>query len=733
MSEDFSKGLLSDDAEQKLKDAIAAAGLSPSGTPGVVETPSTPVVESIKPESGEGGETHEDPMGGTRFDEFKDPFSELGLKDDGPLMMTEPEAPTKAPVEVVPSPAGPEQDIQNKRARIDEINKAVKNGTASSFYGFSPNWEEMANFEVTKLENEIRELEKGETAPTEAPVEKTPEPWVDISEPEPPTQYEDLPDASSKAPEVNTPATEPWVDISEPEPPVHYEDIPDTPPKAPEVVQPVPEGPIDYSKQAQAARDRLKAAGYLDADTAWKNKPIEGISKLAETEKRLKETREFREQIAKLEEQLRQMRERLEREEITPETPVEVPPAPPVTPEVPPTERPIGPSAVNAALEEYRLENLAELNRLRAKREGREAASGASLWERAKDKGPRVYSWLKERAKGLATFGYWEVRQAEKVRKAGTEVVDVMEAGTGAIRQEAFTDEDRELIKRRLRESGNDVENMSDEQLQITYDWLEGSIVGEKKEANQQIEDRLVEESIKKIEDRLRGRMGTGGYRTFGGEAVLENGYLPEAKAEEIRAKLRGAIGALRTSQIDRDIINYGKLVRGSIDPKWYKRYVAGGVEAALGFALVNWVVMPAVTGWAKAKFAAGAVKEGVKQVVASPDNILSLPTDVGIPPDAASELVGMTPGPEEVMAPLKDNLWSMGKGILQQQGIADPTNGQIMEVTKQLALDNQTSVAKWGLSASKWIDSMMPSGLPIHIGGALRVASVAARVAGVM
>jgi hypothetical protein len=700
MSEDFSKGLLSDDAEQKLKDAIAAAGLSPSGVP------NAPVVESIKPESGEGGETHEDPMGGTRFDEFKDPFSELGLKDDGPLMRTEPEAPTKAPVEVVPAPAGPEQDIQNKRARIDVINKAVKNGTASSFYGFSPNWAEMADFEVAKLEKEIRALEEGETAPVETPVEKTPEPWVDISEPEPP---------------------------------VRYEDIPDTLPKAPEVVQPASEGPIDYSKQAQAARDRLKAAGYLDADTAWKNKPIEGISKLAETEKRLKETREFREQIAKLEEQLRQMRERLEREEITPENPVEVPPVTPEvtevpeTPEVPPAERPIGISGADAALETYRLENLAELNRLRAKREGREAAAGASLWERAKDKGPRVYSWLKERAKGLATFGYWEVRQAEKVRKAGTEVVDVMEAGTGAIRQEAFTDEDRELIKRRLRESGNDVENMSDEQLQITYDWLEGSIVGEKKEANQQIEDRLVEESIKKIEDRLRGRMGTGGYRTFGGEAVLENGYLPEAKAEEIRAKLRGAIGALRTSQIDRDIINYGKLVRGSIDPKWYKRYVAGGVEAALGFALVNWVVVPAVSSWAKAKFAAGAVKEGVKQAVASPDNILSLPADVGIPPDAASELVGVTPGPEEVMAPLKDNLWSMGKGILQQQGIADPTNGQIMEVTKQLALDNQTSVAKWGVNASKWIDSMMPSGLPIHIGGALRVASVAARVAGVM
>lgn len=613
--------------------------------------------------------------------------------------------------------------VQAKRARIDEINNAVRNGSVSSLYGFKSDAMDQANVEVEGLEKEIRELEKKETIKAEVPVE------------EPTTIY------NFQNPAVYGP-------------PGEEAEVYPTPVSE---ISKKPETPIDYPAQARAsaksARENLKAKDYLDADTAWDNKPIEGISKLARTERNLKISREMREAeetIAELQKKIREMDEilsKLEHRRLTnPEVDISEPEPRPedpfvtekdldnvqTTPEVPPAEQLIGASGAAAALEAFRQENELELARLRARSEGREVTAGASLWERAAEKGSRTVSWFKERAKGLATFGYWEVRQAEKVRKAGSDVSKEMEVGSRAIRQEVFSDEDRELIKSRLRESGNDVENMSDEQLQITHDWLEGSIVGEKKKANQVVENRLVEVSLKKIEDRLRGRMGTGGYKTFGGEATLENGYLTEDRRKDIETKLRGAIGALRKSQIDNDFINYGKLVRGSIDPKWYKRYVAGGIEAAIGFALVNWVVVPAVSSWAKAKFAAGAVKEGVKQVV-SPNNVLDIPPDIGIPSDAASELVGAMPGPEEAMLPLKDNLWNMGKELLQQQGVTDPTNGQIMEVTKQLALDNQTSVAKWGMNAGKWIDSMMPKGLPVSIGGALRVASLVARAASVI
>lgn len=678
---------------EELDQAVANLSASESNTDKIDQTPIAPVED----------DTSDEP---TTIHSFQDPMAEIGLRDEEPLMATK----TEAPKEEVSQTAKVEADQETKDllAEIERINTAVREGNQAAIFGFNAN--EKAEARVVELEDKIRQQEKIQKS---SPVED-----------------------SVKAEEV--PANQ---------------DIQAKKKRIDEINSAVRDGKVaglygfssDAMDQANEEVERLEKE--IRESENPQTPPLEKTETLSPAET---ERKEMREQIARLEEQVRQLSEKLDGRPTAPVEPVtetvlednvdisEPEPAPQIDPHVLEEEEVLSPTTPEAqgemapasfyseALKAFHKESEDELAQLKASKEnGQETSTGKSLWERAKEGGVRKVSWLKERAKGLATMGYWEVRQAEKVRKAGSDVEESLRSRSWIFKEENLNESDRQLIKDRLRESGNDVENMSDENLLAAYEWLGDHIVGQKVEWNQIFEDGLIKDSIKKIEEKLQGKMGAG-YRTFGGEAVLEgNRTLTEEKRKEIETKLREALGALRKSQIDKDLTNYGKLVRGSIDPNWYKRYVAGGIEAALlATGVVTWMTFGSAI---KTKLLGGAAKEGLKQVVSDHSGaVLDIPKDIGIPADMADQLP--VPDVGSMTAPLKDNLWNMGRDLLQRQGIASPTDGQIMEVTKQLALDNQVSVSKWGLNAGKWIDSAMPKGLPIKIGGALKVASLAVR-----
>ena len=70
-----------------------------------------------------------------------------------------------------------------------------------------------------------------------------------------------------------------------------------------------------------------------------------------------------------------------------------------------------------------------------------------------------------------------------------------------------------------------------------------------------------------------------------------------------------------------------------------------------------------------------------------------------------------------------------MGRDMLHEKGIPNPTDPQIMEVTKQLATDNTTAVSKWHM-AGKILDTKMLFGMAIKVGKAALLATRIARMA---
>lgn len=362
------------------------------------------------------------------------------------------------------------------------------------------------------------------------------------------------------------------------------------------------------------------------------------------------------------------------------------------------------------------------------------------------EKGPRWSDWFKERTKGFLTFGWWEVHQAEKVRMAGKKAQAEISQGANYLEKEENLSHDEaweeaEKMQEVFREEKKEPESLSKED----YNRVSEKISAEKVIANEQVEETIVKRSLEEIEKRMAG------YKGYNGEEYK----LPPEKRAEIEQKIRGGLRAVRQGQVEKDMIKFAKMVRESLDQNWYKRYVAGGIEAALGFAGVKWLVVPAIDSFTKvktvqaaertivgAKHLTGMGKEAVSSSAGSP--ALDIGSSVGAPSPAAvpdfdlpydhglSSELPEAPGQAveaatEATKKLKGSLWQMSKDLLREKGLVNPTDGQIMEVTKQLVADNNVGVNRWGI-IGRILDTKMPVGMAIKVG---KAALVAARLAG--
>src|SRR3989344_3500752 len=300
--------------------------------------------------------------------------------------------------------------------------------------------------------------------------------------------------------------------------------------------------------------------------------------------------------------------------------------------------------------------------------------------------------WLNERAKGfVGGFGWWESHQAEKFRLGTKETGIDAKAQARLIEQEEglldFDDaweEAHEVEKKRAGEERVFKEKYGAGEKGARYAaimWLSNKISERKKEYNQKTEDKIIALALAKLEQKIGGKEWFEAYKAANGGRALT----PE-KAQELEKKMREKIGELRKGQSKKDLVDFIKLSRQSLDKNWWHRYIYTAVDAVLAGFMMKWIV---------GKYLGGK----------------------------AAEVVAGKGGTGKVLEwGMKDHVWGETKRFLIQKGV-DPTDSNILKYAKMVAQDSGVAVKEWGLSG-KILDTQMPAGY------LLKFARVAAELA---
>lgn len=332
---------------------------------------------------------------------------------------------------------------------------------------------------------------------------------------------------------------------------------------------------------------------------------------------------------------------------------------------------------------------------------------------KASEKGKSKWGFIKERLKGLATVGFWEFHQAERFRSKTKESAKEITGDAKKIQQTEVLDLDAAL------EEASEMKRMSELQgkeksIDVSkddYEKYSNIITKEKKESNSVLISSIINQSTKNLEENLakyKDAYGDSavtadkldGFRTrLRGELeTLQRGFIFK---EELDGK--GELGKSKPSKVREAILAnpdaFKKTIRESLDPKWWKRYVYGGAEMAL------WATAGAIStynylGGAKAAVGKSAEVVGVK-----------ISKDIAV--EGGSSII-------ENMN-MKDTIWNTSKEWLQQNGIINPSNADIMNVSKQVAGDNGIGVGEWGVKGSP-MDTNMQQGHILKFAGASKI-----------
>src|SRR3989338_2961156 len=289
----------------------------------------------------------------------------------------------------------------------------------------------------------------------------------------------------------------------------------------------------------------------------------------------------------------------------------------------------------------------------------------------------KVNGFLTERAKGfVGGFGWWESNQAEKFRLGTKEAGIDSKAQAQLIEQEEglldFDDaweEAHEVEKGRAKEEEVFKEKYGAGEEGARYAaimWLSHKISQRKKEYNQKVEDKIIALALTKLEQKIGGKEWFEAYKAANGGRALT----PE-RAQELEKKMREKIGELRKGQSKKDLVDFIKLSRQSLDKNWWHRYIYTAVDAVLAGFMLKWVVGKYLGGKA-AEVAAG--KGGTGKIF-----------EWG----------------------MKDHVWGETKRFLIQKGV-DPTDSNILKYAKMVAQDSGVAVKEWGLR-SGILDTQMP------------------------
>ena len=298
-----------------------------------------------------------------------------------------------------------------------------------------------------------------------------------------------------------------------------------------------------------------------------------------------------------------------------------------------------------------------------------------------------TWGWIKERIKGVATFGFWEFHQAEKFRSQTKKESEEIAEEAKRIQQTEHLDYDvayEEAVKIRGIAEDEDKSDSED------YEKFSQMITQEKMDENIKIIEEIMRNSVSSLEDKLK-KYKTGSVKgkwfKGGGSAInaanIET-YQANLKDELMKIQQGSLLGRGETSKQTKSEF-FIKIIRQSLDNVWWRRYVYGGIEMVVDASLVKLIVSAGYMGATATKIATEKVAETAYT---------------------------MKKG---------DTLWGIAKAALTKAGIANPTNAQIMAGAKSLAVANKVGVDIWGLGGMP-LDTMMPIGYKVSM-GALKAA----------
>ena len=362
-----------------------------------------------------------------------------------------------------------------------------------------------------------------------------------------------------------------------------------------------------------------------------------------------------------------------EEEPVIPPVPPVIPPVPPVIPPIPPVIPPI-PKPVP----EIPTQRVPEVFK--------------KPYETEKKKGG-VWGWIKERLKGFATMGFWEFHQAERFRSQTKKESKGLAEEAKSIQQLENLDYETAYAEaakiREMAEAGG-------ERSRDDYEKFSRIITQEKMDANTKEIERIMRESTLSLEERLKK------YKNESGGSVI-NAVNMEAYQAGLREELLklqrgfyrapGEAGEIEERPIAIDDKLLKKIIRENLDPKYWHRYVYGGIEMATDAALLYWGAGALAAKYGGAEITKAGVPAVIKEKI-------------------AETIYTMKKG---------DTLWAIAKANLMQAGVANPTPAQIMAGAKTLATANHVGVNIWGLAGSP-LDKVMPVGFKVSM-GALKAA----------
>ncbi len=222
------------------------------------------------------------------------------------------------------------------------------------------------------------------------------------------------------------------------------------------------------------------------------------------------------------------------------------------------------------------------------------STSEAAAQPEAEPKMPTKWGWFKERAKGVWNFGIWEFHQAERFRSKTREVANEAKALATLIQEERdMTPEAAE------KEAWEIVDELKSKGLDISapeFYQVSSEISEEKRKKNDEEREYIVMTASNRLLDELPK------YRGEAGQDVLT-----EENKLKFQADLRMQLDKLRDGFMKQYTVDLAEVMRRNLDENWWRRYIWGTAEAALGFAGVKFLTVKAADWWAAAKMAKAA------------------------------------------------------------------------------------------------------------------------------
>lgn len=327
-----------------------------------------------------------------------------------------------------------------------------------------------------------------------------------------------------------------------------------------------------------------------------------------------------------------------------------------------------------------------------------------------KTNGQEVRGWFAERAKGfVGGFGWWEAHQAEKFRlgtkKTGEEAkiqAKLLEQEAGLLDEEEARIEAYEIEEGRAEQEKDWVDNYGaapKEARRLAVNFLSEKISGRKREYNKKVEDKIIVLALKNLEASLKNKSWLEQYKAAHGGAVIT----PE-KMQLVEQKMREEMGKLRKGQMKKDLVDFVKLSRQALDKNWWSRYIYAGLDAVLAGLMLKWVA---------GKYFGGKVitAAGEKVIEGAGGQTAQLAVETG----------------------LKDTIWVEAKRMLVEQGISNPTEAMIQEVSTSIAQDSGVEVVSKATGEVIWSetaggmakDIVLQKGFPLKLQGANEIIAV--------